>query len=144
MASLSLLNPDYGEIIIKYTPQTITFDRSSGWQSTSIPGSDDPMLTWSAGGGLTISFEAEFVGTKGIKQAERLQLATTSSNWVNEKGVVEPSPPRWSLYKGGRIVPVIVDSVSLDEGVFKKNLEPGKILARVSLRKYVQYLVSAK
>ena len=133
---LSLIHPTYGEIVMRYTPSSIRRSNSGGWKATPVVGQDDPMLTWSGGDGLTISFTAEFVGTSGAEQAEKLRLTCRRDAWKNAS-----SPPRWQLYYGNRVIPVVVENCDLEDSVFDKKLNAMKVTASVSLRKWRQYAI---
>ena len=94
------------------------------------------VLTWSGGEGLTISFTAEFVGTNGAEQAEKLRLTCRRDAWKDAS-----SPPRWQLYYGKRVIPVVVESCDLEDTLFDKKLNAMKVTASVSLRKWRQYAI---
>jgi hypothetical protein len=134
----SLVHKTHGVIPLQYVPESITRERSANWQANDIPGTDDPLLTWVSGSGLTINVTAMFGGKAGWDVVTDLFAATTRNSYVNVS-----APPVWSLYTGLRIVPVVVVSVSETQKNWDKNGEPDLCEVSISLRKYVPFKISA-
>jgi hypothetical protein len=134
----SLVHKTHGVIPLQYVPDSITRERTANWQANDIPGTDDPLLTWVSGSGLTINVTAMCGGKVGRDLVTDLFESVTRNAYVNIS-----APPVWSLYTGTRIVPVVVLSVSETQKNWDKNGDPDLSEVGIALRKYVPFKISA-
>lgn len=144
MPRISLIHKQYGEIDFQYSPDSIEYASQAGWSKRSVPGVDDPLITWAGGQGFTITLEAQFTGKTGRDRAETLSGATRANPWSDKKGKGADAPPIWTLYIGSKFYAVIVDEVSRIESHFGGKGLAQLVTARVTLTKYIKYAVSAQ
>lgn len=139
MAGIALVHPEYGEIQIRYAPQSIEYQTGGGWDSQPVPGSDDPLLRWAGGPGYKITFTADFVGSKDVPRGLKLLAAARANPWPEAT-----EPPTWSLYIGQKVVAVKILEVALTTSHFDRAMNPGKVSVNITVQKWREFAVSAK
>ena len=135
MANLSLHHDTHGEIQFKYHPETRKRSYSSGWKSTPVAGTDDPILIWGGGEGKKYSFTVEMTSSEAT-HAERLWVAGQAEPWKRD------SPPVWKLVIGQKVVPVVIESLEFEESFFGKDLQPDLFTVTITMQKWREYKLS--
>jgi hypothetical protein len=135
MAHLSLHHDEHGSIEFRYHPETRTRSYNSGWKSTTVAGSDDPLLSWSGGEGKKYSFSVELTSEEQ-KHLDKLWLAGQSEPWK------KPAPPVWKLVIGSKVIPVVLESLEYEEEMFDKRHTAAVTTAKITLQKWREYKLS--